>query len=347
MDRCNNNSASEHGTVLLSTLLVMSVMSAVALALLVTVQTAVTRTIDINARAQVDLYTVGARDFAQIQLQQIAQLDGAELNAQLSALDPIILPFENGSVTLTVADGTHCFRLSALSNSDGSGSDTAQLQFAALMEALGVDNNTASGIASASVDWVDRDSQTRAGGAEDGPYLSRTAPSFASGPHRTANVPMQSVSELRAVEGMTEGLFRALRPYLCIGEPGVQSVFNINTAEPRHAPVLAAILGGGTMAETAAVALIQDRPPGGYSTLEQVPALAGYDNPAASFGDIVYAPRRVTAEVIVQYGDIRQAQFLAFEGLDNAQPTLSYRGFGLESFPSLAWPVPDPEESSP
>lgn len=337
----------EDGTVLLSTLLVLSLMSAVALALLATVRTSVVRTSALNARSQADLYAQGARDFAQSQIDLVAGVEGAALNAQLRSGDPIVLPFDNGSITLAVSDGTHCFRLSALSSGAGLGSDTAQQRFTSLMRAIGVDQSRASSIAAAAVDWVDTDSQTRAGGAEDGTYLSRQAAQTGKGggPHRTANVPMQSVTELRAINDMDEALFRRLLPHVCIGTPGTQTSFNIDTAEARHAPVLATILGGGPQAEQIAVDLITARPDDGYGSSDRLlaaPTLQGYDNPAAQLSDIVFAPHRIVAETIIRFGPVEQMQLLAYEGLDSGQPALSYRAWGWDEFPSVTWAQQEP-----
>lgn len=324
----------EDGTVLLSTLLVLSLMSAVALALLTTLRTSVTRSGTLDAQAQVDLYAQGAREFTASQIESVAGEEPAALNARLAEPEPIILPFENGSITLVVTDGTHCFRLSALSDTSGLGSDTARLRFEALMRALGIDPGAAGRIAAASVDWVDADSQALPGGAEDGIYMSRPQP------HRTANVPMVSVSELRAVDGMDEALFQRLLPHLCIGETGAPTQFNIETANSGHAPVLAAILGGGLDAERVALELIEQRPSGGYGSSETLlasPILQDFDNSAAQFDDIVFGPQRIVVEAIIRFGPVQRAQLLAYEGLDSRRPKLTYRAWGRGEFPSLAW----------
>lgn len=318
---------------LLSTLLVLSLMSAVALALLATVRSSVTRSATLDAQAQADLYTHGAREFAQVQIERVAGLDGPTLNDQLQSLEPILLPFDGGAIALQVSDGTQCFRLSALSDSAGMGSDTARLRFAALMEAVGVDPATAGRIAANSVDWVDRDSQPTQGGAEDGTYMARTPP------HRTANVPMVSVTELRAVDGMSEPLFQQLLPHLCIGTTGRATQFNIDTAEPFHAPVLSALLGGGIEANRIAQALIENRPSGGYGSSEALmaaPAWQDFDTSGVQLDDIVFAPTRLVVETRVRLGSVERAQLLAYEGLDSGQPSLTYRAWGLDEFPSLA-----------
>ena len=337
----------EAGTVLLSTLLVLSLMSAVTLALLGTLRVSITRTAELQSRAQADLYARGAQDFVESQLDALADIDPAVLNSQLQEPQLNVLPFENGSLSVSVMDGTHCFRLSALSNSAGAGSDAAQSRFSALMQVVGVDPNRADRIAASAVDWVDADQQQRPGGAEDGTYQSRL-----SLPHRTANVPMESVSELRAVDGMDETLFKALRPHLCIGQTGLPTRFNLDTARPRHAPVLAAILSDvlePSEAARLAVDLIASRPASGYGSTESLsiaPALSGLDG-VAQLPDIVFRPHRLVAEVVVRFGETEQAQLLAYEGLDTGRSSLSYRDWGWQSFPSLAWDILATESETP
>jgi general secretion pathway protein K len=327
----------DQGTVLLSTLLVLSLMSAVALALLATLRTSVTRASNLDAQAQAALYAQGAQDFVQSQLDLFANADGSALNAALQNPQENVLPFDQGAISVTVWDGTHCFRLSALSDAAGIGSDLTQKRFEALMMTLGVDRVRAANVAAASVDWVDRDTQTRPGGAEDGVYQLRL-----DNPHRTANVPFESVTELRAVTGMDERLFQALRPYLCIGTVGAPTRFNLDTAQARHAPVLAAILADVLPlrdAERLAIDLITNRPSAGYASAEALaaaPALADHES-LAQLDDIIFEPQRLVAETRIQYGSVQRAELLAYEGLDTGRPTLSYRAWGLDEFPSLAW----------
>jgi type II secretory pathway component PulK len=164
---------------------------------------------------------------------------------------------------------------------------------------------------------------------------------------------MSAVTELRAIDDMDERLFRLLLPHLCIGTTGTQTQFNIDTADARHAPVLAATLGGGPQAEQVALDLIAARPERGYGSQEALlaqPALQDYENAAAQLNNIVFEPVRIVAETIIRFGSIEQMQLLAYEGLDSGQPSLSYRAWGVDEFPSIAWaqlsPPTDQEEAA-
>ncbi len=102
----------------------------------------------------------------------------------------------------------------------------AQAQFIRLLQALGepaVSEQEAILITESIADWLDRDTTPTANGAEDDYYFSR-APAY-----RTANRPMASVSELRAVAYMTPQIYRALRPWVAVW-PQSSALLNIHTA---------------------------------------------------------------------------------------------------------------------
>jgi general secretion pathway protein K len=72
-------------------------------------------------------------------------------------------------------------------------------------------------------DWLDADNDLRPDGAEDDAYVSLT-PAY-----RAANRPMASVSELRAVAGVDDELFRALEPFVTVW-PEQPGGLNVHTA---------------------------------------------------------------------------------------------------------------------
>ena len=317
----------EDGTVLLATLLVLSLMSAVAIALLATLRLSVERATTARDMAQADLYADGAEQFARYQIDQLADLEGPQINRLLTTAEPIVLPFENGAITAVMRDGTHCFRLSDLADAGGRANAQATDQLGRLMGIVWNDRFLGERMAAVATDWSDADSVSLPGGAEDGVYLSRPLP------HRTANALMVSESELRALDGMTEAMFQALRPHVCIGTLQLPTRFNIETAEPRHAPVLAAIIGGDNALRDA-VSLIENRPASGYGqrdTLLSAPALSE-PRPELNPDAIVFAPDRVEIEALVSFGQITRARRFAFEGLDVNRPRLSYRDWGRETF---------------
>ena len=104
----------------------------------------------------------------------------------------------------------------------------SQAQFIRLLQALGdpaLSEQEAVAITEAVGDWLDRDQEARFDGAEDDYYFVQT-PAY-----RAANRPMASVSELRAVAGISDALYRALEPWVTVW-PVNPLPMNIHTAPP-------------------------------------------------------------------------------------------------------------------
>jgi general secretion pathway protein K len=95
-----------------------------------------------------------------------------------------------------------------------------------LLQALGepaVNQQEAILITESIADWLDQDAAPTANGAEDDYYFSRDPA------HRTANRPMASVSELRAVAYVTPEIYRAVRAWVAVW-PQSSATLNIHTA---------------------------------------------------------------------------------------------------------------------
>lgn len=102
----------------------------------------------------------------------------------------------------------------------------AQEQFIRLLQALGdpaVSEQEAIAITESVSDWLDLDFNPSAEGAEDDYYSGQT-PAY-----RTANRPMTSASELRAVANMTPAIYQALQPWVTVW-PQEPTKLNIHTA---------------------------------------------------------------------------------------------------------------------
>ena len=162
----------ERGTVLLTTLLIMTVMAAITLALMEDIQLAVKRTINVQAYSQADWQAAGAEDFVLAFLtNDFAALAPEAKAALLQSRTPLVLPTPDGAITLTLKDASQCFNLNAVVQEAGESNDNALLEFGKLAELLGLPQNQATALANALVDWQDSNQQQKANGAEDGTYL--------------------------------------------------------------------------------------------------------------------------------------------------------------------------------
>ncbi|MCK5748094.1 MAG: type II secretion system minor pseudopilin GspK, partial [Oricola sp.] len=143
-------------------------------------------------------------------------------------------------------------------------------------------------------DWIDADMNRRPQGAEDEFYT--VLPS----PYRAGNQNLASLSELRAVKGVTRELYGTLKPYLCAAPTEAPMKINVNMLVESDAPVLAAALGEeGNVAGAADI--ISGRPLGGYAKVEEflaVPAIAKLGAAGAERFDVTSRYMRARAEIV-------------------------------------------------
>lgn len=315
----------EEGAVLLTTILVMSLMAALAVAIIDDVRFAVKRTGNVQAYAQADWYVHGAQEYAFSYLsQQAAGASNAQLNAAVLSAQPVIFPYEGGAMVLTVKDGTRCFPLGALPSEPG------RRVFRQLLVLLGWDQASAARLTSIAVDWQDADNQILADGAEDYTYLGRQ-PAY-----RTAGRPFASVTELRALETMTETQYQILRRFVCAHELNTGSEtaqrINVNTLTPAYMPLLAAALGGDNAIEIA-TRLILERPAEGYNdeaTFLAAPAFTDFSLKEAQMELLTYAPDYIWIEADVSFLQARRMAAFEFSVAEGVVERL-YRGFGDEA----------------
>ncbi len=176
------------------------------------------------------------------------------------------LPLPLGSAAVRLTDAGNCFNLNSLVSGNPPDALVARPlaidQLAALLRGLGSGEAEAHHIAAAAADWIDSDDVPLPDGAEDEVYAR------AAIPYRTAATPMAEASELRAVAGVTPTLYARLRPWLCALPVTGQSAIDVNTLTTDQAPLLA-MLFPGTLPVARAARAIAERPAQGW---ESVPA---------------------------------------------------------------------------
>ena len=333
MRRSKNASEKDRGTVLLTTLLIMTVMAAITVALMEDIRFAVKRTINVHAYSQVDWQASGAEDFVLAFLQNdFAALPPIGKATLLESGEPLILPTPAGAITLTIKDASHCFNLNSVINGEGEREEEAVLEFGGLAQLLGLPQNQATNFASVLVDWQDANQQQSQNGAEDGTYLRKIPP------YRTSDTALRGPEEMRALHGMDEDLWELFKPFVCTGEPGLRAAVNVNSLAPERLLILAAAIAGENSASEAvpaAEAALRDRPLEGYTSpeqLEQALNAAGVEGLNISRAGIDV--QSVFVEVVTQVGPAERVRTYRYDGLgvDTDTPRLTYRGWGRETF---------------
>ena len=317
----------ERGTVLLTTLLIMTVMATVTVALMDDIRIAVKRTLNVNAYAQADWQGRGAEDFIRAWLvTDYALLDDTERSILLRKEEPIVLPTQDGVITVRLKDASHCFNLNSVINTEGQAT-VYPAEFIALSRFIGVPDNQAQTISQALMDWIDADQNPRSNGAEDGTYL-RAKP-----PYRTADTELTGPSEMRALNGMDEDLWTLMEPFVCTGKLGEAAPINVNTLEPELIAILAAAMGADNGAEIAQQ-ILTERPLEGYASPEAVAQVVA----TLQIEDFVLPDRistkvsTVFVEVVTTVGPAERVRTYRYDGVDIDEPVLTYRGWGRETF---------------
>jgi len=169
---------------------------------------------------------LGAEAFARQILVRDFETDKEE-NLMVDSLDEFwaanaaILPLDdNGVAEVQIDDLGGRINLNDLVSANGQVDPLTRDRLTRLLMALNITQLSVDTL----IDWIDPDEQTvSASGAEDGQYL------MADTGFRAANQPFVSVTELRLLEGMTEEIYRQLRPHvtaLPVNGLGI----NVNTA---------------------------------------------------------------------------------------------------------------------
>jgi general secretion pathway protein K len=138
---------------------------------------------------------------------------------------------DEGGMTGGVCDLQARFNLNNLLK-NGARDELVMRQFRRLINAIGaldetvdIEGDVADVIVESTVDWLDPDTQAEFNGAEADTYTSLQPP------YRAANFWFTSVSELRAIRGVTPEIYRALAPFLAALPVGsTQTAINVNTA---------------------------------------------------------------------------------------------------------------------
>lgn len=173
--------------------------------------------------------SIAAVDWARAVLADDAQSNNTDNANELWTTQLPAMTVENGEISGIIEDRQGRFNLNNLvANGATSPADVAQ--YKRLLDLLGLPEELAATLA----DWMDTDSETQAGGAEDEYYLSLP------NPYRAANQPLTEVNELLLVKGYTPAVIERLRPF--VAALPSRGPVNVNFAAPEVLSAIAANL---------------------------------------------------------------------------------------------------------
>lgn len=289
----------QRGAALLIVLLLVATLSFVALSATEKTSVSAARAYNERARSENLWRAFGAETLAVAAIRSAMEIAPEKLSRDDPwVLEPLIVPIDDSIMKIYFADATTCFNLNSLSGAQGLGSEPAtKSEFVFLVRNLGLGDFEGQRIADVITDWIDEDNSRQVQGAEDNYYTALPSP------YRSGGQSMASVTELRALNGLTSEIYNALRPFLCAQNQSSPSPLNVNMLVPAHAPLLAAILGGN-ITPSQAGDLIAAMPPGGYSTVEDflAPAVTiGVDPATIDAGRLTVTSQYLTARAEIIY----------------------------------------------
>jgi len=278
------NVGEDKGAILLTVLLTVAIMSAVAVLIIEQVRYSVQVTINSTSYNQARWYALSTEDWAEQTMQKLASPDNSEDGGEPAATGiKTQLNLRTGKTQISADLLAHqnCFNLNSLVTMGDSGElvpNTETLgQFKRLLVALDFSEDTASQLAASVADWIDADSEALPGGAEDYEYSGLLVP------YRTGNIYMADESELRKVKGFTREIYYRVLPSVCALPGNKPNPINLNILSKEESPLTATIFVSGQR-QVLVDAIVGARPLGGYTDVEdiwKIPALAGIEIAAA------------------------------------------------------------------
>ncbi len=323
--------SSERGAALIIVLLLAATLSLLVLALVAATTQSAQRTGGSMVRGELLWRASSAEIIAQAAISEalrVADQGGPALTrAHPLFSQQLDIPFSNGAGAVIFADASRCFNVNSLAEDDD-GDNGAVAEFVLLMTSAGFSDADAQTIAGVVKDWVDTDTVQEIGGAEDGFYASLPTP------YRTGGGPVASVSEMRAMRGVTGEFYAAISPFLCALPTNNGAVLNVNALRPEDAPLLTAVTAGA-LDRTTAADILENRPPGGWSNVEQFFALPpfqedGFDRQSLT-SRISVSPQYIEAIAGATVNDIDMSVRLLFSATNSGNVILISRILGSDA----------------
>ncbi|WP_374764936.1 type II secretion system minor pseudopilin GspK [Yunchengibacter salinarum] len=255
----------DRGAVLITVLLIVAAMAAVAVSMMDDMRFALARTGNARAAMQARWHAFGAEELARLALSaSLRQNPDQTTRDQPWAERAGRFPVAGGTVSGHLRDMSGCFNVNSLVSRSESGTyapnPSARARLVRLMTVLDIPEGDADALTRALTDWIDSDSRPEPRGAEDFSYTGLN-PAY-----RAANTPIAHIATLRAIRGMTAPLYDRLAPYLCALPVADAVAINLNTLDTADWPLLAMLaddLPPGPLQQALA-----ERPGGGFASVD-------------------------------------------------------------------------------
>lgn len=205
-------------------------------------------------------YAEGAEAIAKVAISQSYKDNDTVNLSQPWAVKGNQFPVERGLISGTLRDAQACINVNAMYQNSTLSSYTLGV-LTTLITTLSDDEYNAQIAAQSLKEFIDSDDEVQTQlGVEDN-YYESMSPSY-----EAANTLLASVSEIRAVQGMSANIVALLSPYLC-ALPDADWRLNVNTLDVEHAALLSAMFSSALSVGDAQT-LLESRPYAGWASVD-------------------------------------------------------------------------------
>jgi len=254
----------EEGAALLTVLLLVAAMAALAVGVLDDIRFGIRRQANAETVGQAQWYAIGAETLARQRLPILSRGVGNSGSEREWNGRWLTFPIDNGVIRTRLTDAALCFNLNSVvqgAAEQWSRRELGLTQFAALLKELGIAGREAEALTESLGDWIDTDGTRNTLGAEDDAYAN------VGRPYRTSGALLSEVSELRAIRGFTPEIYARIRPFVCALPMADLSPININLIDADRAVLLGMLLNGEVEID-ALRRLIASRPANGWQSVD-------------------------------------------------------------------------------
>ncbi len=208
----------QRGVILISALVITAMAAVVAAALFYDTGLIARRAVGNFSMEQALQIGQGAEALAAQVLREDTNQTDTPQDSWAQTVDPVEVQ-EGVVLEARLIDQSGRFNLNSLVDAEGERIEGAMKVFARILELVEIEPRWSEMVA----DWIDPDTLPAPDGGEDGYYLSQTPP------HRAANLPITSITELMQLPGFTQEMYRRLAPHVTALPANVRAV-NVCTA---------------------------------------------------------------------------------------------------------------------
>lgn len=222
--RNKHRSKHQRGVAIITALLIVAIAATISITISTSLQLDVRRTANLIALDQADLYIVQMEEFAKQQFSDEDAYDVIVEEIGINGSASIPYQVDQATLLLQLTDLQACINVNSLVENNTI-NPTTEARLRQLFSNLGINQNLTQSI----TDWIDSgidDQTTIPDGAEDGYYLNLDKP------YRTANQPLQSISELRLIRGFENNeTYDLVKDQLCAFLAPTDIGINVSTAK--------------------------------------------------------------------------------------------------------------------